>query len=295
MGSAMRNRGSESGPRRVLVVDDDPVLRLLASRCLTAMGLAVEQAEDGVSAIAAVARAVPHLVLLDVEMPGLDGFQTCAELRRHLSQSELTILIATGHTDKATIDRAFEVGATDFVSKPLDWSLLQHRVRFLLRAHDAFAELSESEQRLANAQRLARIGDWEWDLDERGMLWSAQVHEILGVPQGPDAANLAAYLGAIHPDDRPDVAKALGAAAAEARGFSLDSRILLPGGGEQRIVHQVVEVSTGTAALPSGSRERSRTSRPSGAPRSACATSRPTTRSPRCRIAGCWSITSSAR
>ena len=106
------------------------------------------------------------------------------------------VWIATGHTDKATIDRAFEVGATDFVSKPLDWSLLQHRVRFLLRAHDAFAELSESEQRRANAQRLARIGDWEWVLDERGMLWSAQVHEILGVPQGPDAASLAAYLGA---------------------------------------------------------------------------------------------------
>lgn len=241
----MRNRGPESGTRRVLVVDDDPVLRLLASRCLTAMGLAVEQAEDGPSAITAVARAVPQLVLLDVEMPGLDGFQTCAELRRQLPQRELAILIATGHTDKATIDRAFEVGATDFVSKPLDWPLLQHRVRFLLRAHDAFAELSESEHRLSNAQRLAQIGDWEWDLGEREMLWSAQVFEILGVPQGPDAASLAAYLGAIHPEDRPDVEKALGAAAAESRGFSLDSRIVRPGGGEERIVHHVVEVSAG--------------------------------------------------
>jgi diguanylate cyclase (GGDEF)-like protein len=241
----MRNRGPDSGARRVLVVDDDPVLRLLASRCLTAMGLAVEQAEDGPSAIAAVSRAVPQLVLLDVEMPGLDGFQTCAELRRQLSQRELAILIATGHTDKATIDRAFEVGATDFVSKPLDWPLLQHRVRFLLRAHDAFAELSESEHRLSNAQRLARIGDWEWDLEEREMLWSAQVYEILGVPQGPDAASLAAYFGAIHPEDRPAVEKALGAAATESRGFSLDSRIVLPGGGEERIVHHVVEVSAG--------------------------------------------------
>jgi diguanylate cyclase (GGDEF)-like protein len=241
----MRKREPEAGARRVLVVDDDPVLRLLASRCLTAMGLAVEQAEDGRSAIAAVARAVPHLVLLDVEMPGLDGFQTCAALRRQLPQRELAILIATGHTDKATIDRAFEVGATDFVSKPLDWPLLQHRVRFLLRAHDAFAELSESEHRLSNAQRLARIGDWEWDLGEREMLWSAQVYEILGVPQGPDAASLPAYLGAIHPEDRPAVEKALGAAAAESRGFSLDSRIVLPGGGEERIVHHVVEVSAG--------------------------------------------------
>jgi diguanylate cyclase (GGDEF)-like protein len=230
----------------VLVVDDDPVLRMLASRCLTAMGLSVEQAEDGASAIAAVARSVPQLVLLDVEMPGLDGFQTCVELRRQLPGRDLAILIATGHTDKATIDRAFEVGATDFVSKPLDWLLLQHRVRFLLRAHDAFAELSESEHRLSNAQRLARIGDWEWDLGEREMLWSAQVYEILGVPQRPDAASLAAYLGAIHPEDRPALEKALGAAAAESRGFSLDSRVVLPGkDGEERIIHHVVEVSAG--------------------------------------------------
>jgi diguanylate cyclase (GGDEF)-like protein len=241
----MRNRGPESGARRVLVVDDDPVLRLLASRCLSSMGLAVEQAEDGPSAIAAVARAVPQLVLLDVEMPGLDGFQTCAALRRQLPQRELAILIATGHTDKATIDRAFEVGATDYVSKPLDWPLLQHRVRFLLRAHEAFAELSESEHRLSNAQRLARIGDWEWDLEEREMLWSAQVYEILGVPQRPGAASLAAYFGAIHPEDRPAVEKALGAAEAESRGFSLDSRIVLPGSGEERIVHHVVEVNAG--------------------------------------------------
>jgi len=240
----------DAGLRRVLVVDDDPVVRLLASRCLAAMGLAVESAEDGAAAIAAAHRVVPDLVLLDVEMPGLDGFETCAELRRQLPQRETAILIATGHTDKETIDRAFEVGATDFVSKPLDWPLLQHRVRFLLRAHDAFAELRESGQRLENAQRLARVGDWEWHLAEGEMLWSAQVYAVLGVAPGAGAASRAAYLAAAHPEDRPILEKALAAAASEARGFSLDHRIVLPD-GEERIVHQEVEVRTG----PSGAAE----------------------------------------
>jgi diguanylate cyclase (GGDEF)-like protein len=238
----MRSEAPPGG--RVLVVDDDPVIRLLASRCLAAMGLAVEQAEDGRAAIEAVGRSVPHLVLLDVEMPGLDGFETCAELRRRLPARELGVLIATGHTDKATIDRAFEVGATDFVSKPLDWPLLQHRVRFLLRAHEAFAELRDSEKRLENAQRLARIGDWEWAVGEREMLWSAQVYEILGLPQEPGIATLPSYLEVAHPEDRDALEKALQAAATEASGFRIEHRLQLPG-GEERIVHQVVEVGLG--------------------------------------------------
>ena len=247
---------ASSAPRRVLVVDDDPVMRRMAARCLAAMGLSVLEAEDGVAAIASVGREAPDLVLLDVEMPGLDGFETCQELRRLVPQRELAILIATGHTDKQTIDRAFEVGASDFVSKPLDWPLLQHRVRFLLRAHDAFgelrsalADLQQSEQRLENAQRLARIGDWEWEPGDAEMLWSAQVHEILGVLPGPGASSLAAYLAAVHPEDRAVVEKALRAATNEAQDFGLDHRIVLRD-GEERIVHQEVEVQSGPDGAP---------------------------------------------
>jgi diguanylate cyclase (GGDEF)-like protein len=255
--SSSEHRPGES-PRRVLVVDDDPVVRMVAVRCLDAMGYRVDQAEDGRAAIERVLREPPDLVMLDVEMPGMSGFETCAELRRLLPDRELAILIVTGHADKATIDRAFEAGATDFVSKPLDWSLLQHRVRFLMRAHAALAELHDalldlgaSEKRLANAQRLARIGDWEWEIGEPEMLWSLQLHHILGTTPGPAAPTLESFLGAVHPADRAEVEKSLRAASAEAQAGSLDHRIITPDGLE-RIVHQEVEVRCG----PSGAPER---------------------------------------
>ena len=242
--------------RSVLVVDDDSFVRVLASRCLMAMGLTVVEAEDGPSAIRHAREAAPDLVLLDVEMPGMDGFETCAELRSLFPHRELAILIATGHTDKATIDRAFEAGASDFVHKPLDWALLQHRVRFLLRAHGAFAELHEtlaelraSERRLENAQRLARIGHWEWDVDEPDMLWSAQVHEMLGVEPGPGAATLTTFLTPVHPEDREVVEKALHAAAIEAHAISLDYRIAARG-GEERFIHLEVELGTPISGAP---------------------------------------------
>lgn len=154
--------------RRALIADDDPVVRVLAARALDAMGFEVEEVEDGEAALAAVERSRPDLAILDVEMPKLGGFETCAELRRRPASRELPILIATGMTDAESIDRAFSVGASDFIRKPIDWQLLQHRVRFLMRANTAFqdlrmtlTELSESRTRLANAQRIARLGSWE--------------------------------------------------------------------------------------------------------------------------------------
>ncbi|HEX5067068.1 MAG TPA: EAL domain-containing protein [Myxococcota bacterium] len=233
-------RGAASQIRRVLVVDDDPVMRMVATRCLTAMKFQVAEAQNGRDAIERVLRDRPSLVLLDLEMPGMDGFETCAELRRLLSQRQLAILVVTGRSDKATIDRAFEAGATDFVSKPLDWSLLQHRVRFLMRAHAALDELRGSEQRLANAQRLARIGDWEWQPGESEMLWSAQLYDTLGVTPGV-APTLDMLLAAVHPSDRAAVEKALLGAREDGQGFSLDHRVVTPD-GEERIVRQDVEV-----------------------------------------------------
>ena len=95
---------------RALVVDDDPVARVMAGRCLAHIGFEVSEARNGWEALASAEQKQPDLVLLDVEMPGLDGFDTCKELRRRYPSREVSILIVTGHTDQKTIDRAFEAG-----------------------------------------------------------------------------------------------------------------------------------------------------------------------------------------
>ncbi|MCH7866070.1 MAG: EAL domain-containing protein [Myxococcales bacterium] len=239
---------------RVLVVDDDPVIRLLACQSLSAMGMTPAEAENGQDALAILENTPLSLVILDVELPGRNGLEICAEMRALAAGREIPILIITGREDSEVIERAFEVGATDFIGKPIDWQLLQHRVRFLMRAQGAISELRsmhtelrESEARLANAQRLARIGNWEWVPGDEEMLWSDQIHRIFEIPQGPGVSTLENFLGVAHPDDREGLEKAINRAAAESASWSLDHRIVLPE-GEERVVRQQAEVVTG----PSG-------------------------------------------
>jgi diguanylate cyclase (GGDEF)-like protein len=249
----MAGREAGQGGALVLVVDDDPVLRVLARQALEDVGLQVADACDGRQALAFLAKRRPQLVLLDVEMPVLDGYATCAELRRMPGGEDIPVLIATGLSDYDSIERAFQAGATDFITKPLNWRILQHRVRFLLRASGAFrelrqtlSELSDSQRRLANAQRLARVGHFEWDPDGDEMLWSEELFQILGMTLHAVRPTLATFLAAVHPDDREAVEKTLRATALEGRAAALDHR--LPGtGAGVRLAHLQTE-----AAGPTG-------------------------------------------
>ncbi len=252
--SAIEQAEQRPGDPVVLVVDDDPVTRMFVGRALKAIGFRARDAESGEEALRAIEAGPPHLVLLDVDMPGMDGFETCAEIRKLDSGRELPVMIATGLTDASTVDRAFEVGASDYIQKPIDRQILQHRVRFLMRAYGAFADLRRtiveqaiSEKRLANAQRLASLGDWQWVPDADEMLWSAEVHRILRIERRAGASSYAAFLGATHPEDRLRVEKAMLAAACEGTGWRIEHRIVTAD-GETRIVQQQAEVSVGANA-----------------------------------------------
>ena len=236
--------------KRVVVADDDPVVRLLAARALETLGFEVEQVADGVAALEAVDRLHPDLVMLDVEMPRLDGFETCLELRRRRSSREIPVLIATGLTDTETIDRALEAGASDFIKKPLDWQILQHRVRFLMQASGTLRDLRRtlgdlggSRTRLANAQRLAKIGDWEWEPGSSRMVWSDELYRILGLDRQTHEATLMDFLAAMHPEDRSMVEKAMLQEERESKSWVMDHRLLTPD-GEIRIVRQHGEVES---------------------------------------------------
>ncbi|SFM12924.1 putative bifunctional diguanylate cyclase/phosphodiesterase [Rugamonas rubra] len=155
-------------PKRglVLVADDDPVMRMLMLEMLGQVGLDVIEAEDGKQALAYYHSMAPDLVLLDVEMPGLDGFQVCAEIRRQESNATVPIVMVTGGDELESVTHAYEVGATDFVSKPINWPILGHRVLYVLRASDAIARL-----RIADAHNravLAAIPDTFFRLNQDG-------------------------------------------------------------------------------------------------------------------------------
>ena len=148
-----------------LVVDDDASLRISMRAALIKAGFNVVEAAGGKEAIAAFKKEQPDLILLDVIMPEMDGFETCSAIRKLPGGKYVQILMVTGLDDIQSTERAFEVGANDFVSKPLNWLMLGHRARYMERAGRSNKELVVSQQRLAKTQELAKLGKWNINLN----------------------------------------------------------------------------------------------------------------------------------
>lgn len=131
----------------ILVVDDDPTLRLLTRAALEQVGFDVIEAENGRVAVDVAMTAFPDMIMLDVEMPVLDGFSACAEIRKHKAFADTPVVMLTGRDDDESIQQAYDCGATDFISKPINWSLLGQRVRYIVRASRVSRGLRESESK----------------------------------------------------------------------------------------------------------------------------------------------------
>jgi signal transduction histidine kinase len=146
---------SGSAAPAILIVDDDPIVRALMRAELENSGFVVTEAEDGEEACQLCESSSPDLLVVDVVMPRMDGFALCRELRRRPKTAYVPILMATGLDDVTSITQAYEAGATDFIAKPIKWVILQHRVRYMLRAGLAFEELRQNQQRLIAAKEAA--------------------------------------------------------------------------------------------------------------------------------------------
>jgi predicted signal transduction protein with EAL and GGDEF domain/DNA-binding response OmpR family regulator len=225
----------------VLVVDDDAGGRRLTRATLSKAGFKVIEAADGQQALEAMRLQMPDLVLMDVSMPVMDGFTACAELRRLPGGSRVPVVMMTGLDDVESIEHAFEVGATDFITKPINWAILPHRVRYMLRASVAIARLNQSQRRLSNAQRIGEMGDWEWDVLQDRLVSSDQALRIFGHDQSKGTLNLSGFLATVHTQDSERLQLACERAVYSGDAFAIDHRIILPD-GSVRHVHQQVEV-----------------------------------------------------
>src|ERR1700733_6429091 len=136
----------------ILIVDDDPLVRSLMRATLEVDGYDIIEAGDGEEACDLFEARRPQLLVADVVMPHMDGFALCRELRRRPAGAYVPILMATGLDDVPSITKAYEAGATDFISKPINWVILGHRVRYMLRASRAFDELRLNQDRLVAAK-----------------------------------------------------------------------------------------------------------------------------------------------
>ena len=128
-----------------IVADDEDLGRLLLSEAVAEIGLTVSVHDNGSTALEAALKQNLAIVLLDVDMPGMDGYAVCRRLRAEPRLANVPIVMVTGHEDSAAIDLAFEAGATDFIAKPVNWALLPRRLGYILRN----AAAAERIERLA--------------------------------------------------------------------------------------------------------------------------------------------------
>lgn len=112
----------------VVLADDDPSIRLMVRHVLESEDFDIIEAADGLEAIKAVEKHHPALILLDAVMPGIDGFTTCQQIKDK-GHTDIPVMMITGLDDDASVERAYEVGAIDFITKPIKWAVLKHRVK----------------------------------------------------------------------------------------------------------------------------------------------------------------------
>jgi diguanylate cyclase (GGDEF)-like protein/PAS domain S-box-containing protein len=210
----------------VLIVDDEELLRMLAREALELAGFEVADAVNGAHALEMVERTRPDIILLDVKMPVMNGFRACERMREMPESRHKPIMMMTSLDDVDSIRRAFEVGATDFDPKPTNWMILGHRVEYMLRSSQASNELRANRAKLVNAQRIARLGYWEWLPQTNELSCSDELGHILGVDREELPEDLEGFVEAVHPEDRQLVEQEITAVLEHDQRESVQFRLL---------------------------------------------------------------------
>lgn len=196
----------------ILVVDDDAITRTTLVKVLEKSGFDVSEASNGREGLTQFINLAPQLVLMDAMMPEMDGYQAITAIRHYEQNRAVPILMLTALDDLKSVDKAFEVGATDFITKPINWSLLSQRVRYSIRTSQIEDDLRRSQAQLAYAQKLAKLGYWEWDATKDQVTGSDSAFRLFNVPK-QDNINMDNFLSNVLPQDLPIIQQAVSEAA----------------------------------------------------------------------------------
>ncbi len=185
----------------ILIVDDDLAQRIILRETLEEAGFDIEEAKSGTEGIEKARALTPDLVILDVIMPDLDGFSVCRSLRAAPDTQYLPIVISTGLEDGKSIDQAFAAGATNFLTKPINFDLLGHQINYILRASRQELELRAAKQRaeLANEAKTHFLANMSHELRTplNAIIGFAEMSakELLGPVDNPEYITAAENIG----------------------------------------------------------------------------------------------------
>jgi diguanylate cyclase (GGDEF)-like protein/PAS domain S-box-containing protein len=190
---------TESG--KLLVVDDDRLSRELMRRRLEPQGYTVSTAASGAHALEWIRSNSVDLVLMDIEMPGMTGLEAVKVLRQTYSPLRLPVIMVTGNTRSSDMVAALNLGANDYVTKPVDFPVCLARVRTQLSLKRAEEALRNSEERYALAANGANDGLWDWDLQGNEIYFSSRWKSMLGCEEKDIKNHPNDWFQRVHPDD----------------------------------------------------------------------------------------------
>jgi diguanylate cyclase (GGDEF)-like protein len=224
----------------LLVIDDDQTLHLWAKRNLTTAGFNLISCTDGKAGIEAFKEYSPNIVLIDVEMPGMDGFESCAEIRSLPNGASTPVIMMTVTEDSQKIAQAYASGATDFVIKPINWEVLTHRLQFMVKASNNLIKLEQNELRLSKAKKMARLGNWEWQTNNDSVYWSDDIYSMVELDRKMFTPDIHNIKGFIHTADIKHVWQHLQKAAKTKEATVIEFRII-DSKKQERFVSQQIE------------------------------------------------------
>ncbi len=230
-------------PSRLLIVDDNEMNRDMLARRLTRKGYVIGLASSAKELVERVQRDAVDLVLLDIEMPNISGLEALKTLREHYSPAQLPIIMVTAKTQSDDIVAALELGANDYLTKPIDFPVAVARIGTQLSHKHAQEALKESEERYALAARGSNDGLWDWNLSANVVHFSPRWKAMLGYEEGEIGDKPEEWFDRIHDADRERVKEEI---AAHQKGstphFESEHRVLHKEGGFRWMLSRGVAV-----------------------------------------------------
>jgi PAS domain S-box-containing protein len=239
-----RQQNTTQTEAHLLAVDDDPQILGILPALLNPWGFQVTTLDDPRRFQETLAATSPDLLILDVEMPHINGIDLCQAVRSDSRWSDLPILFLTVHNDAAILERVFGAGADDFVSKPIVGpelvtriinrleriNLLRRTARRQLERDRAFSQsadiLRASEERRRWALETARIGIWDWEIATNKIIWSEGSEQLFGLTP----STYEAFNGCVCPEDREALTAAAHLARQERQEYCREFRVVWPDG-----------------------------------------------------------------
>lgn len=224
----------------ILVVDDDHLIRRIVCDTLKLSGFNIIEASNGQQAVDLFDAQQPALVILDLMMPIVDGYETCKVLRQRVPDLALPIIMLTTLDDVEAINKAFLCGASDFISKPFNPNLLAMRIRSALRDRSMYMDLKEQQRRLADTQRIAKIGYGQINLSQGRISISKEIAEMLGMHDMCEAS-LQDFAQLLAGEDRSRMFAEIEKALSGGGGYAFEHRLTTTG-GDKKVMMQRGEI-----------------------------------------------------